>query len=220
MSYGVVSVWVALLALIVYVIAALDGRTNDLSGPGYIAVSPLGRFSARAAMQRTVILMLLGGVVGAPLLSGVSLLSVIRGPIPETSLLTFLLSTGYLAQTVMFGRAGACLSLETKRLVIGLAAVSGVLYATTLQDLGVDVYAWGYLRGALWLFLLVLSAIFWFLGQKTTAAWLLTATLAWRMSLLESDNLWDYMVDPLLAVTGLVFALKSLRSRRVWAART
>lgn len=204
MNYGLVSVWATLVGLAAYSLSAL-GTTSGIQVRSGFGASPGRRpFQSKSMLQRMVVLALLGGIVVTPAFFGSSLLSLTRGPIPETSIVTLFLSIRYLAVVIAFGRPQTRAGDEEKRLVFGLTAVGLVLFGTTLHDFGVDVYAFGYPRDALLIYLVIFCAIAWLLGRTFTALLLLSAALAWRMGVLESGNLWDYFVDPLLIVGGLV----------------
>jgi len=66
----------------------------------------------------------------------------------------------------------------------------------------------------IWLILLVgLFAIFaLFRGWLWTCLWISLALLGWNLSLLESQNLWDYLIDAPLWILSIIFLLRSFRS--------
>ena len=86
--------------------------------------------------------------------------------------------------------------------VIVMAAV--VLYPTALGWGNWDAYrlGWGsfYLLGVL----LALAIIFLFNGLRLLPALVGLALLAWVAGLMESTNLWDYVIDPWLAVGATI----------------
>ncbi|MDR2032602.1 MAG: hypothetical protein LBP86_10225 [Azoarcus sp.] len=96
-----------------------------------------------------------------------------------------------------------------------LITITALLFYPPALGLGpVDPYAWGY-GGAAALPLLVgaLALAAWLGGWRTSALALAAALAAWRMHLLDSANLWDYLLDPLLAL-GAIGSLGSRLRRR------
>lgn len=99
--------------------------------------------------------------------------------------------------------------------VFGLLSVA--LYPATLGLTYFDPYRWGFnprpmivLVGALTVLMLML--------RNTLAVWMLTVgTLAFALRLKASENYWDYLVDPLLAVYCVVAGLMRLK---LWSRRT
>ena len=84
-----------------------------------------------------------------------------------------------------------------------------LLYPTALGMTRFDLYALGYYPVLLMPILFMLFA--WCLLYRHTlpALLLATASLGWLLGILESDNLWDYVIDPV--VTG--YAMTLLLSR-------
>jgi len=78
-----------------------------------------------------------------------------------------------------------------------------VLYPMALGLGQMDPYAAGW--GFSWLFVLAFSVTVVLLALKNRfAVVLMAAILAYNLRLLESTNLWDYLVDPLLVVVACV----------------
>lgn len=87
----------------------------------------------------------------------------------------------------------------------GLAALTGLLFYPPALGLGpVDPYAWGYQPVSLVIAVGGLALAAWLAGQRWLAAALTLALVAWRLQLLASPNLWDYLIDPWLAIGGLI----------------
>lgn len=88
---------------------------------------------------------------------------------------------------------------------VSLAAV--FLYPLALGWGDWDAYRAGWAAGpaapGLWLALLVLSLGCWVKGFRLLPLLVGLALLAWCWGLLESTNLWDYLMDPWLAVASL-----------------
>ena len=61
----------------------------------------------------------------------------------------------------------------------------------------------------MWLALLVLSLICWFKDLRLLPLLVALALLAWVAGVLESRNLWDYLMDPWLATVALLQCVKA-----------
>lgn len=136
---------------------------------------------------------------------GTSLLAVLSGAVGAASVAT----VATLAALLCARCAGECVFPRSERvLVAALAAVTGPLFYPPALGLGaVDPYAWGYGGAAM---PLAVGAVA--LAAAAARRWVIATALAaalamWRLQLLESSNLWDYLIDPLLASGGLVWLI-------------
>lgn len=92
---------------------------------------------------------------------------------------------------------------------LGLALVALLLYPTALGLTYFDLYALGYypiILGPV-LFVVFASAL-WF-GLTLPAILLSIGFLAFALGLLESDNLWDYLIDPVVATYAVFLVIKN-----------
>ena len=93
---------------------------------------------------------------------------------------------------------------EGLALSVALAVAAAVLYPTALGWGDWDAYrpGWGsfYMLGTL----LALSTVFWVRGLRLLPALIGLALLAWTLGLMESGNLWDYLMDPWLAIGAVI----------------
>lgn len=95
-----------------------------------------------------------------------------------------------------------------RRLVALLAAVVGLAFYPLALGFGpVDPYAWGYGGAVLPLAVGALAMLACFGRCAVLALALTVALVGWRLHWLASPNLWDYLLDPLLAVGGVVALL-------------
>ena len=111
------------------------------------------------------------------------------------------------------GGAGILRTAECRTL-LGFGAAGGVLlYPAALGLGGWDPYAVGW--GASWLFGAAgaLAALMLVRGNRLGAV-LLVAIGLWHLHGLESANYWDYLVDPVFAVTAVLMSLWSVVRRR------
>ena len=91
--------------------------------------------------------------------------------------------------------------------VIAVAAL--FLYPLALGWGDWDAYRLGWGAPGMWVALLALSLVCWLRGLRLLPVLVAMALLAWTAGLLESSNLWDYLMDPLLSVAALVYCAKA-----------
>jgi hypothetical protein len=86
---------------------------------------------------------------------------------------------------------------------VPLALIAIAFYPLALGFGMIDPYAWGY--GSIgFLIVVILFAIICGLAGWTKGVWILSfAMIAWSAHWHESANLWDYLLDPFLAIWGL-----------------
>jgi hypothetical protein len=86
---------------------------------------------------------------------------------------------------------------------VPIALIAIVFYPLALGFGMVDPYAWGY--GSLSLLIAsILFAIMCGLAGWTKGVWIFSlAMIAWAAQWHESTNLWDYLLDPFLAIWAL-----------------
>lgn len=139
----------------------------------------------------------------------------VRGMVGDVSITTLsLLAYAHLR------RAGAVSPLSAPRrvgaLLLLLVAVA-VLYPLALGAAPYDSYRWGY--GDPWFlgFLLALTLAAVALRMPVVALPISVAVLAWAVGWYESNNLWDYLVDPLLAMYAVAGSLSLTWS--LWRSR-
>lgn len=87
---------------------------------------------------------------------------------------------------------------ERKWVLWSVAAIGLVFYPLALGVGQVDPYVWGYANPYMFAVLLGLSLLAFLRGFYAIAIILLTVVLAWNVQLLESVNLWDYLLDPFI----------------------
>ena len=153
--------------------------------------------------------------------AGVSLSAALRGLFAGVSLVTVVV----LAALFLVRMGGCRLFRDGERLVLAvLAALTGVLfYPAALGLTSVDPYFWGYGAPVLPLLTGALAVLAWVTDFRVVALALVVALVGWRLQLLASPNLWDYLIDPLFAL-GALLALPALvlsslkRARRTPAA--
>jgi hypothetical protein len=128
-------------------------------------------------------------------------IEILRGLFAESSVSTVVMLAALVIrngsrQAVFAGHEHACLP--------PLIAVVAMLFYPPALGLGpVDPYAWGHDAHVLALAVGALALAAWLAGWRVSALALVLALAAWRLRLLASPNLWDYLLDPLLALGAL-----------------
>lgn len=106
--------------------------------------------------------------------------------------------------------AGARLVDGRERALVNVVFAAGALFLYPLA-LGWgdwDAYRMGWGSPGLWAVLLLISLACWAKGFRLLPVLVALALLAWVAGALESTNLWDYLIDPWLAVAAIFQCLK------------
>lgn len=114
--------------------------------------------------------------------------------------------------------SGVLLVSDRERNVLNLVFAAGALFLYPLA-LGWgdwDPYRLGWGSPGLWAALLLLSLVCWGKGLRLLPALIAVGLLAWAAGALESTNLWDYLIDPWLAV-GAIFQCFKRAGSQLWA---
>ena len=135
--------------------------------------------------------------------AGLPLAGFFRGIGGDLSITLLALSVWSLAHCLV-GAANLARREHTALLVL-VSAAALLLYPTALGWGNWDAYRLGW---GSWVFLsallLVCAASAW-LGLRVVPGLIALALLAWSFGLMESGNLWDYLLDPFLSAYALVF---------------
>lgn len=95
--------------------------------------------------------------------------------------------------------------------IAGFVAVASlILYPTALGWGDWDAYRLGWGSASLWGVLALVCFLAWRKGLRRLPVLIALALLAWTFGCLESNNLWDYLLDPWLAVACLVSGARGL----------
>jgi hypothetical protein len=189
-----------------------------LLGMALLAGALAGWVVRRSAPDRRtrIGVMAASGVLMLLPLGGLSAAGYLRGVIGDLSITTLALLAGAIVANVT-GRAwlGA---RERMVLTAAVLVLGGCLYPLALGAGHLDPYALGYGSYALVSLLLAAVLLAWHARMYALVACVLAGTVAYLAGLLESDNLWDYLVDPLLvsyaAAVWTGRARAALRPRR------
>lgn len=130
------------------------------------------------------------------------LLAYVRGISSDLSVTLVALACLALGQR-LFGQP-ALAARNQIALSAAVLAAAGLLYPTALGLGNWDAYRLGWGSFSLLGALFALTMVFLFNGLRLLPALVGLALLAWAAGLMESTNLWDYLIDPWLAVGALV----------------
>lgn len=101
-----------------------------------------------------------------------------------------------------------------------IAVLAIAFYPFALGVSMFDPYAWGYGSIAFLIGVLIFALICGFAGW-TKGVWITAvAIIAWSLHLHESSNLWDYLLDPILAIWALYTAVRGVLRARKESARS
>ncbi|GFM82639.1 hypothetical protein PSCICN_33310 [Pseudomonas cichorii] len=162
------------------------------------------------------------------ILAGASLASVVS--IDGLSLASYVRSlSDDLAITTLVGlvwltmqRLGLIQPLENRQrlLVLSvLAALALVLYPATLGITYFDPYRWGFNPRPMIIAIAALTLGLVYLRSHLGALMLALATLAFTFRIKPSENYWDYLIDPFLALYGCI-ALLMFVARQFYRGRS
>lgn len=97
---------------------------------------------------------------------------------------------------------------ERMTLSAAIAVVALLLYPLALGWGDWDPYRAGWGAPGMLVVLLVMTIFYWSQGLRLLPVLVAAALLAWTFDLLESTNLWDYLMDPWLATAAIFQCLK------------
>jgi len=140
-----------------------------------------------------------------------SIYEYIRGAFGSFSITTMLLLAGFLLQR-LFGRR-LISNADRSAILYGAAMTGVVLYPTALGLLPVDAYRLGYRPVFLLLLFLVLAISMWLLKYRAVGMFIVIAVIFFNLHALESYNLWDYLIDPFVALYALGWTIYQLKSQ-------
>ena len=138
------------------------------------------------------------------------IIAYIRGVSSDLSITLVVLAAMDLTHRVWGTQAVADRERFAVRVAVAVAAL--FLYPLALGWGDWDAYRSGWVPVGMWVVLLVVSLLSWFKSLQLLPALVGLALLAWTAGILESSNLWDYLIDPWLATFALLSVLfKSAR---------
>lgn len=133
-------------------------------------------------------------------------LAYIRGVSSDLSITLVVLACLGLRQRLS-GR-GVQHSLERTAVLAVVATAALFLYPLALGWGDWDAYRPGWGSPGMWAILLLISLLAWARGLRMLPTLVGLALLAWTAGVLESTNLWDYLLDPWLAIFAIFHCVR------------
>ena len=127
----------------------------------------------------------------------------VRGITGDLSITLIALAVWRIGQCAFGWRASSKQEQVTVMAAVAVAAI--FLYPLALGWGDWDAYRPGWGSWGMLLALLILSVVSWAKGLRVLPALIALALLSWTLGLMESGNLWDYLLDPWLSVFALGF---------------
>ena len=191
---------------------ALVASTACLSWPGLTSGSP-GRANVSGRWLAAICFVAMWLPMGAVQLP---VAAYVRGITSDLSI-----SLIILAGLSLYGRLFGLKTFDLReRKLVFLAATAAALFLYPLA-LGLgdwDAYRPGWGSVGMWASLFLVCLGCWLAGFRLLPLLIALALLAWTAHLLESNNLWDYLLDPWLAFFAIFHALRAciqkLQNRR------
>lgn len=185
-----------------------------------------GAFLGGSLLRARVLALACFGLLWLPLGSvPMPLVAYVRGVSSDLSITLVLLAALALWRRLS-GRAKYHEQIFAEReallLYLALALTALCLYPLALGWGDWDLYRLGWGSVWLWAGLLVITAGFLASGLRLLPVAVALALLCWSLGFLESNNLWDYLIDPWLALLALGRSAAALRRadwRRMFVGR-
>ena len=138
----------------------------------------------------------------------IPLLAYVRGISSDPSVSLMALAGVFIWRCLCDTRASQPFQREKRGVYVAAAIAAVVLYSAALGWGNWDAYrpGWGSMGMLAAIFLTGIFALV--IGLRLLPALLALAVLAWTAGLLESGNLWDYLLDPWLAIASLCQMVK------------
>lgn len=126
----------------------------------------------------------------------------LRSVVGDLSVLTLLIFANILAQRLFNHSLLKSATRNKMLLVVALAGLA--FYPLALGVSAFDPYRLGYTPLLMSAALCIVSIYAWFSAKRELAVILILPIIAFNLHLLESANLWDYLLDPILFVYAVV----------------
>ncbi len=182
---------------------------------GVVGIWMLQKFSPNPLpfIVKVVLLLLIGNLFFWPLGMGMELplVAYVRGVTGDLSVILSLLLWSSLLP------ASKPIPMTFK---FAVAIIAICFYPFALGVGMVDPYAWGY-GSVIFLVAVLIFALICGLANWSKGVWMIAiAIIAWSAQWHESSNLWDYLLDPFLALWALLSCIGLLYRRRRDKARS
>lgn len=170
-------------------------------------VTPWAKWSA------TLVFVLLWCPVGT---AHLPLVAYVRGISSDLSVSLVVMACLGMYQRLFGARLALLNDRERSATSLVVSAGALLLYPFALGWGDWDSYRLGWGAPGMWAALLALSIAYWGMGLRLLPLLIALGMLAWAAGLLESTNLWDYLMDPWL-VGGAIFQCLKVAGRHLLA---
>ncbi|MEQ1913735.1 MAG: hypothetical protein HOP24_07175 [Sideroxydans sp.] len=175
-------------------------------------------FVTRMSVTQRTATLLLGYVIAMVPVAGLSLAGALRGMLGDLSTTSTLLLSAALFTRLRFLVNGNAAPLWNARerfsVLLFISVLALLLYPFALGIGTLDPYRAGFGSVSLLLMLALLSLWFMRRGLYLLPFVCALSVMAWSMRLLESTNLWDYLLDAPLAIYAIVQTVKAMLEAR------
>lgn len=175
-------------------------------------------FVTRMSVTQRTATLLLGYVIAMVPVAGLSLAGALRGMLGDLSTTSTLLLSAALFTRLRFLANGNAAPLWNARerfsVLLFISVLALLLYPFALGIGTLDPYRAGFGSVSLLLMLALLSLWFMRRGLYLLPFVCALSVMAWSMRLLESTNLWDYLLDAPLAIYAIVQTVKAMLETR------
>jgi len=166
---------------------------------------------------RIIIVILAAALIVAIPVKGMAVYAYIRGITGDLSIITLIL----LGDAVVFRLSGKQIISERSRglILAAITAAGFILYPMSLGATAFDFYSIGYEAWALAVVLLASGLAACWCRQYIIVAVVIATISAFNIELLESRNLWDYLIDPFVWIYATAWWLWKIWRRYQLTAR-
>ncbi len=131
-----------------------------------------------------------------------------RGAVGDLSLSTMILISIYILRS-LFGLK--LFQFDKAWLPACLVFFTGIFfYPLALGLVMVDPYGMSYNPRVLSIFLFAIALIAWYLKNYLTVVCICAAVTGYIFRIFESDNLWDYILDPVIFIIAVIYLIMKL----------
>jgi len=161
---------------------------------------------------------LLGTLVASMLIpyNGMPLAAYVRSATGDLSITTLVLLWFAMMNSLL--NSGMSKTGERRTILFAIAFAALALYPMALGASSFDPYRLGYGNLVFVFALLLVSLAAWLRGLHLLALCIAMSVLAWAIGWYESNNIWDYLLDPFVSIYALLaimfYAAKSILRRK------
>ncbi|MEX1118652.1 MAG: hypothetical protein WEB60_07645 [Terrimicrobiaceae bacterium] len=197
-----------------------------LLGCSFLVLAVVGLWLRPFVKSVVARLGILGGilVISWIPIPGISLVVFLRGVMGDVSVPTFLLC-GLMVWRCLDPSGGKGSASQKKPpfsapnpslhwFFLIVVIVGCLFYPMTMGFTLADPYSWGFAPHGMILVCLGLVLVLDFSGQRSAATLILLAIAAYAVGIMETSNLWDYLMDPLLFGISVVMTCRFMARAR------